>query len=696
MIRSRKQPLRKSGRRQLPAMRIPLESFEPNGPYKASPKKEGVAKKRKSFLSSQDRRSNAENEGMASFGGVVHEKESKSGTGKAFSLKSLWDRVVTSVKSAIDELFLDPDREEDEEIQSQSNQLFSPPKRRKTGMMVLRQMKKRQEKACPSSPYNRGGRRRHVLDTAPADLEMSSGSSENEGFGLAALSQPNGNRKIRNVALREYYQLKEPVWDSFNPEGEKMDFTPSELPAPSEEETCVPPPLLPPPPPPPPPPPALPPPPPPPPPPPFGGPAVSSAGEVSKESKSSAVLAGMQRRLRTRIKQKKGFSECDAKTPKKIDSKIQQWAEIQARSRKITVGAFQALAEEKRKEANILIQSFVDHLPCNMDELRFTCDSLSSVSEWYPGGNKEMKDSIPMWPAIERKVEILNEFLQLTEAMESSVEQPIPDYSQLDRQLSFLHDEFQLRNRTWGPLIQSNAQTWRELGLPVSDLLMSKALTRVIQIALAHGERSIGECRRLLKRQSVRLMDLKKGKRCIEQSVKMLCDCTGYLAVPNMSLKSPIVQCVVDCSAVFMEVAGLQFKLYVRTGGRQIVAEHFQENLKLFQCLKGFAREIRPKNQRNMKQGFFNILTEEDSLSCIAYDSCVHLLQHISGAAEPILSLPKGMSPDSSKQVILWMMFGCKYVNATLDMLGADCADEKGLNSLLESLQCLESALPDV
>ena len=42
------------------------------------------------------------------------------------------------------------------------------------------------------------------------------------------------------------------------------------------------------------------------------------------------------------------------------------------------------------------------------------------------------------------------------------------------------------------------------------------------------------------------------------------------------------------------------------------------------------------------------------------------------------------------------MMFGCKYVNSTLDMLGADRADEKGLTLLLESLESLESALPDL
>lgn len=41
------------------------------------------------------------------------------------------------------------------------------------------------------------------------------------------------------------------------------------------------------------------------------------------------------------------------------------------------------------------------------------------------------------------------------------------------------------------------------------------------------------------------------------------------------------------------------------------------------------------------------------------------------------------------------MMFGCKYVNRTLEVLGSEQADEKGVQSLLASLQQMESLLPE-
>ena len=41
------------------------------------------------------------------------------------------------------------------------------------------------------------------------------------------------------------------------------------------------------------------------------------------------------------------------------------------------------------------------------------------------------------------------------------------------------------------------------------------------------------------------------------------------------------------------------------------------------------------------------------------------------------------------------MMFGCKYVNSVLEVIGTRQADEKGIKDLLKQLQQMEALLPD-
>ena len=43
-----------------------------------------------------------------------------------------------------------------------------------------------------------------------------------------------------------------------------------------------------------------------------------------------------------------------------------------------------------------------------------------------------------------------------------------------------------------------------------------------------------------------------------------------------------------------------------------------------------------------------------------------------------------------SLQMMLWMMFGCKYVNQTLEALGSGHADKRGMLKLLNDLQQME------
>ena len=60
-----------------------------------------------------------------------------------------------------------------------------------------------------------------------------------------------------------------------------------------------------------------------------------------------------------------------------------------------------------------------------------------------------------------------------------------------------------------------------------------------------------------------------------------------------------------------------------------------------------------------------------------------------------IVKNPITLSPSPPPQVVLWMMFGCKYVNQTLEVLGSEQADERGVASLLGDLQSMEELLPE-
>ncbi len=51
---------------------------------------------------------------------------------------------------------------------------------------------------------------------------------------------------------------------------------------------------------------------------------------------------------------------------------------------------------------------------------------------------------------------------------------------------------------------------------------------------------------------------------------------------------------------------------------------------------------------------------------------------------------------DCSRELVFWLMFGCKFTNKVLEMLGPDrVANDENMVAVLASLQSLEIALPD-
>ena len=79
---------------------------------------------------------------------------------------------------------------------------------------------------------------------------------------------------------------------------------------------------------------------------------------------------------------------------------------------------------------------------------------------------------------------------------------------------------------------------------------------------------------------------------------------------------------------------------------------------------------------------------------CVCTCVCVHVRVCVCSVFLR-LHILEGPVTFITKQVVLWMMFGCKYVNQMLEAMGSQQADERGMHELLGSLQQIESLLPE-
>ena len=120
-------------------------------------------------------------------------------------------------------------------------------------------------------------------------------------------------------------------------------------------------------------------------------------------------------------------------------------------------------------------------------------------------------------------------------------------------------------------------------------------------------------------------------------------------------------------------------------------------------------------------------VNEADELLCCAiFDACKLLMERIVERARPTLVSAAGSSPVASpsalhrksaaksnvavgspsitangsaagnKSVMLWLMFGCKFVNKALEMMGPERFDDERVLGLVDALQHLEDSLPDL
>lgn len=69
-------------------------------------------------------------------------------------------------------------------------------------------------------------------------------------------------------------------------------------------------------------------------------------------------------------------------------------------------------------------------------------------------------------------------------------------------------------------------------------------------------------------------------------------------------------------------------------------------------------------------------------------------MEHIVAQASGVASA--GVGTDHSRELVFWLMFGCKFTNKVLEMLGPErVAHDENMVAVLQSLQKLEITLPE-
>jgi len=103
--------------------------------------------------------------------------------------------------------------------------------------------------------------------------------------------------------------------------------------------------------------------------------------------------------------------------PSNESKKEKQWLEIQARVRKTTVSDFQVLVLAKRSDFLRTIETLKSSSPSTLSAVASALDSLDGADQYFRGGTKEMRECVPAFQAIERKIDIMTEYVNITRSM---------------------------------------------------------------------------------------------------------------------------------------------------------------------------------------------------------------------------------------------------------------------------------------
>eukprot|EP01049_Picozoa_sp_SAG25_P003145 SAG25_NODE_176_length_12787_cov_14.980060_10_plen_700_part_00 len=155
-----------------------------------------------------------------------------------------------------------------------------------------------------------------------------------------------------------------------------------------------------------------PPPPPPPPPPPSGGPMAT---EVTVTVTAAQMVSSLQRRVRSRMRQRAAVGTAPPGPASAVDAKRAQWLAIQAKARRMeSPAAFAAMADEKVAAVQPLlaaIQAFgttahataaaqqQSNPACDDghsgEEMARLVEACGELSQWFCGGSRELRERFP-------------------------------------------------------------------------------------------------------------------------------------------------------------------------------------------------------------------------------------------------------------------------------------------------------------
>eukprot|EP00117_Sycon_ciliatum_P016233 scpid21154/ scgid2344/ len=455
----------------------------------------------------------------------------------------------------------------------------------------------------------------------------------------------------------------------------------------------------------------------------------ADAPRVVQQSRADRVLSGMQERLRNRMRQAvesaKSVTDKSTKNEKaEIDPKITQWAAIQSKYRKITMEEFLALAETQRTVALQQIQALSMRLPSEMNEIIQCVESLAAATCWWPGGIKEMKETIPEWKVLEPKLDTMEEYIKVTHSMSEVTAMPDAPQAEFHLEVSRLRDLFLKWHRHWSGTLLSSARSWKALSLPVDGSLLNQARCYLAELMLQMSHRVSEETAQLHGKSITR------SHRQAKQLTSMLQECIEYLIMSLELVKEPAFphgngqdttvyddECErisslfaatksagILCTQRYVEMANAQYLAVVHTHPKQEVTAHFDGVLKTLGLLKNLARKSQDSSlpwRALAQKGVLQHFSGTADVSEAIYRSCASVLQHImkvtrvTGASNDNGSNGSSAASSSAettpREMVLWLMFGCKYLNRSLEMLGDD--GHSNMKELLDSLQRIEDSL---
>ena len=436
--------------------------------------------------------------------------------------------------------------------------------------------------------------------------------------------------------------------------------------------------------------------------------APTSIEDIDSVTSTEAVQI-LQRRLNTRLAKRLRGNDTDANASSAA-SKNRTWVEVQSRGRRITADEFEALAERGREETLVVAASLLLSIPTTPDEITRIVEALQSAPQWYPGGSKEMAQSVPNWRNVESRLEDLSHFVMVSASMRATLASgPADTFVPLDDLAADLKKQgevLQSKAHIWGDTLSSDAKRWRARGLPVDEALLAAAGAWVCGRACAVVSRTMSAMDALERVTAVQVIAKGKSKRTQEslafamQTMALARAAVGIVGggvgggLPSRELAEHGLR----LASQYISVAMAEFEASTQSMSKARVMAHFEQIIKLLEVTKAvagawIASPLADGEQES--ESSLRFIRCLETFSDALVDSCLRLCEYIS---TPHVA-QRVASPSGSHEVAMWLIFCVKYVNKIMLFGEAASAagpsdDDKRMQRILKTLHTIETSLP--